>query len=135
MFNFNHSPKYKTKILIKWVDAFVTFIISILKVCARVFFFHFFKISRYSFIYFRICWMIQAQRVYKILCFYLLSYNVDEIRYELQFLYWRFHFFVFVWFKTILWNIQIVYKYRSHCSYIILTDTSFQEIHFGWILS
>ena len=66
------------------------------------------------------------------MCFYFLSYNVDEIRYKLQF-YGRLHFFVLIWFETILWNIQIVYKYRSHFSYIILTDNNFREIHIYWI--
>ena len=119
MLNFNHSPKYETKILIKWVDAFITFINGILKVCARVFFFHFYKISRYSFIYFRICWIIQAQRVYKILCFYLLSYNVDEIRYELQFLYGRFNFLFSFGLKPFceIYKLSINTVHTAHTSY------------------
>ena len=120
----NHRLKYKINNNSYKIGKYVYIFHNISKFCARVFFFLFYKISRYSFIYFRICWIVPAQRVYKIMCFYFLSYNVDEIRYKLQF-YGRLHFFVFVWFKTILWNIQIVYQYRSHCSYIILTDKIF----------
>ena len=124
----NHILKYKTTILIKWENMFI-YIPQYFKILCQGIFLSF--LQDFSIFLHLLSYMLNSSSTEgvqnNVLLF--LSYNVDEIRYKLQF-YGRLHFFVFVWFKTILWNIQIVYQYRSHCSYIILTDKIFQRFTF-----